>query len=198
MSILEKSMTRKMQKKEIRSFVYKSRREMLEELWRKSTAQIAQRVMESERFQEAGEVYCYVDYNHEAGTRQIIETCWQLKKRVFVPKVLGQDMEFYEIFSFDDLEPGMKGILEPATFSEDRKGNGTSGVIIMPGVAFDRMLHRIGYGGGFYDQYLERHKKLKKIAVAFEYQVFEEIPAESFDICPDQLITEAAVYEKEL
>ena len=68
----------------------------------------------------------------------------------------------------------------------------------MPGVAFDKSFHRIGYGGGFYDRYLEKHQNLQKIAVAFEYQLLETVPAEAFDICPDQLITEAAIYEKEL
>ena len=191
-------MTRKMQKKEIRSLVYKFRREMSEEEWLKSTDRIAQRVMESQRFQEAEEVYCYVDYNHEVGTRQIIEACWELKKKIFVPKVFENEMEFFEILSFDDLKPGMKGILEPIQTAEVFKGTGESGLIIMPGVAFDKSFHRIGYGGGFYDRYLEKHQNLQKIAVAFEYQLLETVPAEAFDICPDQLITEAAIYEKEL
>lgn len=191
-------MTRKMQKKEIRSFVYKRRKEMPEREWREETERITKRVLESQRYKEAKEIYCYVDYNHEVGTRQIIRMCWQMKKRVFVPKVLGKDMEFFEISSFDDLESGMKGILEPVRTSEGLKGTGEIGLMIMPGVAYDRNLHRIGYGGGFYDRYLEKHKNLQKIAVAFEYQVFQDVPNETFDICPDQLITETAIYEKEI
>jgi len=189
-------MTRKMQKKEIRALIYKARKEMSEETWKKATDKICDSVLKTQMFQEAEEIYCYVDYNHEVGTRQIIENSWRLQKKVFVPKVLGREMEFFEISSFDDLAPGMKGILEPVRTSEDNKGSGNRGLMIMPGVAFDRSLHRIGYGGGFYDRYLETHRGLQKLAVAFTYQVLDEVPAEAFDICPDVLVTESAVYEK--
>ena len=189
-------MTRKMQKKEIRTLIYKARKEMPEEAWKKATDKICNSVLKMQMFQEAEEIYCYVDYNHEVGTRQIIENSWRLQKRVFVPKVLGCEMEFFEISGFDDLAPGMKGILEPVRTSEDNKGSGNRGLMIMPGVAFDRSLHRIGYGGGFYDRYLETHRGLQKLAVAFTYQVLDEVPAEAFDICPDVLVTESAVYEK--
>ena len=189
-------MTRKMQKKEIRTLIYKARKEMHEEAWKKATDKICNSVLKMQMFQEAEEIYCYVDYDHEVGTRQIIENSWRLQKRVFVPKVLGCEMEFFEISGFDDLAPGMKGILEPVRTSEDNKGSGNRGLMIMPGVAFDRSLHRIGYGGGFYDRYLETHRGLQKLAVAFTYQVLDEVPAEAFDICPDVLVTESAVYEK--
>lgn len=189
-------MTRKMQKKEIRALIYKARKEMSEETWKKATDKICDSVLKTQMFQEAEEIYCYMDYNHEVGTRQIIENSWRLQKKVFVPKVLGREMEFFEISSFDDLAPGMKGILEPVRTSEDNKGSGNRGLMIMPGVAFDRSLHRIGYGGGFYDRYLETHRGLQKLAVAFTYQVLDEVPAEAFDICPDVLVTESAVYEK--
>lgn len=189
-------MTRKMQKKEIRALIYKARKEMSEETWKKATDKICDSVLKTQMFQEAEEIYCYVDYNHEVGTRQIIENSWRLQKKVFVPKVLGREMEFFEISSFDDLAPGMKGILEPVRTSEDNKGSGDCGLMIMPGVAFDRTLYRIGYGGGFYDRYLEMHGGLQKLAVAFTYQVLDEVPAEAFDICPDALVTESAIYEK--
>lgn len=189
-------MTRKMQKKEIRTLIYKARKEMHEEAWKKATDKICNSVLKMQMFQEAEEIYCYVDYDHEVGTRQIIENSWRLQKRVFVPKVLGCEMEFFEISGFDDLAPGMKGILEPVRTSEENKGSGNRGLMIMPGVAFDRSLHRIGYGGGFYDRYLETHRGLQKLAVAFTYQVLDEVPAEAFDICPDVLVTESAVYEK--
>lgn len=191
-------MEKNIQKKEIRSRVGKFRREMPESLWEEATAQIAQRLLNLQSFGAAEEIYCYVDYNHEVGTRQIIEACWKRKKRVFVPKVLGTEMEFFEIFQFEDLETKRNGMKEPLQTTEELRGGGRSGLMIMPGVAFDRKLHRVGYGGGFYDRYLEKHKELQTVAIAFEYQVFDKIPAEVFDICPGKLITESAIYEKEL
>ena len=66
-------------------------------------------------------------------------------------------------------------------------------LFVMPGVAFDREHHRVGYGGGFYDRYLERMPELKKVAVAYECQMFDEVPYEIFDIRPTILITEAGI-----
>ena len=63
----------------------------------------------------------------------------------------------------------------------------------MPGVAFDEERHRIGYGGGFYDRFLEAHPKLSRVALAFEFQVKKEVPYETFDICPEKIVTEKRV-----
>ena len=65
--------------------------------------------------------------------------------------------------------------------------------MVMPGVAFDRAHHRVGYGGGYYDRYLEKWTGLKPAAVAYECQIFDEVPFESFDIRPRILVTEAGI-----
>ena len=67
-------------------------------------------------------------------------------------------------------------------------------LMIMPGVAFDTKRHRIGYGGGFYDRYLQEHKKHPTAAAAFDFQLFDEVPYESTDICPDCLVTPSCIY----
>ncbi|MCD8097239.1 MAG: 5-formyltetrahydrofolate cyclo-ligase, partial [Lachnospiraceae bacterium] len=53
--------------------------------------------------------------------------------------------------------------------------------------------HRGGYGGGYYDRYLERHPGLDHIAIAFEFQVFPEVPFEEHDILPQMLVTEEKI-----
>lgn len=65
--------------------------------------------------------------------------------------------------------------------------------MILPGVAFDEKKHRVGYGGGFYDRYLEKHPTLTKIAFAFEFQIFDSVPSESFDRQPEKIITEKRI-----
>ena len=83
-----------------------------------------------------------------------IEKAWADGKEIAVPKVQGLDMIFYKLTDFAQLEPGYYGIPEPVSGEivqwEDA-------LMIMPGVAFDRQNHRVGYGGGFYDRYLEKH-----------------------------------------
>ena len=69
--------------------------------------------------------------------------------------------------------------------------------MIMPGVSFDEECHRIGYGGGFYDKYLEKHPDLHTIAVAFELQMYRELPFEEHDIKPEKVITEKHIYPLE-
>ena len=66
--------------------------------------------------------------------------------------------------------------------------------MIMPGVAFDRSRRRVGYGGGFYDRYLEAHPHHETIAAAFEFQVLPEVPWEPTDILPQMLVTETGCY----
>lgn len=65
--------------------------------------------------------------------------------------------------------------------------------MIMPGVAFDNNCHRVGYGGGFYDRYLEKHPKVKRIAAAFEFQILPEVPTEPTDIAPEMIVTEKQI-----
>lgn len=186
-------MTKILKKQEIRKQVYAQRKAITKEDWEAKTKSIANSLKETPAYKSAGSIYCYVDYNHEVGTKGIIEDAWKAGKKVYVPKVLGKEMDFFQIQSFSDLEAGCKGILEP---KEDFKkmATGKEGLMILPGVAFDKDCHRIGYGGGFYDRYLAGHLNLKKIAIAFSCQIFEEIPWEEFDISPDMIITEENIY----
>ena len=75
--------------------------------------------------------------------------------------------------------------------------DGKDGLLIMPGVAFDEECRRIGYGGGFYDKYLEKHPGLYAIAIAFELQMYRELPCEEHDIRPEKIITEKQVYPQD-
>ena len=72
---------------------------------------------------------------------------------MFVPRVSGKYMEFYEISDISELNPGYMGIYEPDINGKEPDYSRT-GFMCMPGLAFDRSYNRIGYGGGFYDRYL--------------------------------------------
>ena len=157
-------------------------------------------------------------------------------KAVFVPKVSGKEMDFYRIFSEADLTEGYRGILEPSGGQlldgwmddqisqrvggrqekplknrEEQEGESAvlSVMICMPGAAFDRACHRIGYGGGFYDRYLSGRSAAAEgaegkthlcaayltAALAYDCQVFEEIPWEMHDICPMCVVTEKEIID---
>ncbi len=66
-------------------------------------------------------------------------------------------------------------------------------ILLVPLVAFDKQLNRIGYGGGFYDRYINKIKKSKKIitiGLAYSFQKVKEIKINDYDIKLDFVITE--------
>lgn len=102
-------------------------------------------------------------------------------------------MDFFRIEDMGQLKPGYRGIMEPSGDSEryvctPERAKRT--LMLMPGAAFDCFRNRLGYGGGFYDRYLADREalQLRTVAVGFKCQLVEEIPAESTDIRPYQVI----------
>ena len=160
-------------------------------VWQQATNDITERVINHPRFLEETDIYCYANYNGEVGTSSIMEEAWKLGKNVWFPRIEGSEMNFYLVESKDDLQPGAYGILEP---TGNHIADGEDGLLIMPGVAFDEECHRIGYGGGFYDKYLEKHPNLHAIAIAFELQMYRELPFEEHDIKPEKVVTEKQSY----
>ena len=110
-------------------------------------------------------------------------------------------MDFYRIVSLDDLEEGYKGIREPGTCDGEMLFHAGAGqeksLMLMPGSVFDRERNRIGYGGGYYDRYLERETGFTVMAVCFDIQVQEKIPSDIHDRKPDMILTECHTYERD-
>ncbi len=178
-------------KKEIREQVLQKRRKMTQEEWEKRSILIYEKTISHSFFLNAEEIYCYADYKKEVGTRMLIEKAWELGKKVAVPKIVGEEMSFYYIDSFDDMRDGYCHILEPIT---EEVAEGKEVLIVMPGAVFDCERNRIGYGKGFYDRYLEKHPSFHTLALAFELQIVENIPVDKHDKKPEAVITEENIY----
>lgn len=153
---------------------------------------IRQNLLELEEVRNTEEIFPFVSYGTEVDTIELITLFLQQQKRVAVPKVSGKDMDFYKITALKQLQPGYQGILEPAVCELMRA---EKGVMLLPGLAFDRKRNRIGYGGGFYDRYLAEKagEKLITVAAAYDFQVVDNLPAESFDWKPDIIVTDCQV-----
>ena len=176
-------------KKEIRAEVKKRRREADEETLHEKSLQILERFRQLSAYKDASLLLAYVDAKREVETRLLMRCAWDDGKKVAVPRVDGDGiMHFYYLRSLKDLEPGAFGIMEPR--ADCRICEPEEGLLLMPGVAFDEQGHRVGYGGGYYDRYLEKHPHLIHIALAFEFQIFPEVPSEKHDISPDLIVTE--------
>lgn len=183
------------QKKEIRKEILKKRRACPEEERAFRSSVITEKVTGHPWFQESASIYCYVDFDSEVKTRALIETALVMRKQVFVPKVQGSEMEFYPISALEQLKIGSFGILEPeAHLPVPVEKEGAAVLMIMPGVAFDCERNRIGYGGGYYDRYLKKHAGFRTIALAFECQITDRLPAEETDIRPECVITECRCF----
>ena len=109
--------------------------------------------------------------------------------RVEAPGVLG----LHSVGAADALVRGMFGIMEPSSDAPRVPAEAVDAVIV-PGVAFDRGLWRLGYGGGYYDRLLPLlGSRCVRIGFAYDQQVLDDIPVEEHDVCLDVLVTPAGV-----
>ncbi len=176
-----------LRKKEIRHEMRLRKKKVTKEEREQAGREIYETLIQMPEFQEAKSISIYVAYNQEIPTVPIIEKALSLGKEVASPIVENGEIEFYRYTSLDTLKESQYGILEPnkelGVVSEDS-------LIIMPGVAFDENRNRIGYGGGYYDRYMMRHKELKTIAIAYDFQVYKELECEEKDYKPRKILTE--------
>lgn len=187
------------EKRLLRKSILQKREEMSLEERLTLSYEIMEKAVAHPDFLQAEEILIYVNYQSEVITKGIMEYAFLLGKKVYCPKVLSEgEMEFFEISSIKDLREGYKGILEPEKNSDRQwKPSGKIPLLLMPGAVFDRQGHRIGYGKGFYDRFLERMGDCleTKAALAYGMQVKEEIPFEPHDLCADMIITEQEVID---
>ena len=160
---------------------------------------IVRRFMDLPEYEKAGTVMFYVDVRDEVRTRQALPEALASGKRIVVPYCLDGELELFWLENMDELELGMYRILEPKVELRDVAAKRLTptdlDLVMVPGVAFDRNGGRTGHGKGYYDKLLQHARKdAPLIAMSFECQLFEEIPAESHDIFMDKVVTEDAVY----
>lgn len=145
-------------------------------------------------YKDAEAIFCYVSFNEEVRTADIITKALLDGKKVYVPKIVKGNMKFIEIMSLSDLVPGFFGILEPKSSEEVVPSH--HNFVIVPGLAFDKAGRRIGYGKGFYDRYFEMYgeDRFIKVALAYEFQIYEELQECPEDVKMDMILTENRTY----
>ena len=173
------------QKKEIRQEVKRRRAEALPETLHENSLKIKKTFVELEAYKNTALLLAYVDAKREVETRLLMEQAWKDGKKVAAPRVDGDGiMHYYYIEGMDDLESGSFGIMEPKKSCPLCKEE--EGLMLMPGVAFDEHCHRVGYGGGYYDRYLE-HFTGHTLSAVYSSQVQDFIP-ENHDISVQEVL----------
>ncbi|MFO0871836.1 MAG: 5-formyltetrahydrofolate cyclo-ligase [Pirellulales bacterium] len=160
---------------------------------------IVDRFLALPEYAQAGTVMFYVDVRSEVRTRQHFPAALASGKRIVIPYCVDGELELFHLQSLDELSVGMYKILEPRedlrSVAEKRVAVEELDLIMVPGVAFDRRGARSGHGKGYYDKLLEHARPdAPLVALAFECQMFDEVPVAEHDIFMDKVITELAVY----
>ncbi len=184
------------QKQLLRRKVKMIRNGLSEECIARMSEEIGQKLVRMEEFRKAGTVFFYMDLPGEVRMRDLIMHCLSEGKKAAIPKTEGQALHFYGIDSFSHLTRGAMGIMEPDPEFCPLMDGEEEALMILPGLAFDRSLGRVGYGGGYYDRYLAVHSCHPTVAAAFECQLFDKVPCGENDIRPRVLVTESRYYTR--
>ena len=159
---------------------------------------IVNRYLDSEYFKKSDIIFAYSSMEDEIPTERIIQTALKSGKKVALPKVIspvseGAKMEFLLVDGDTLYINGVYGIMEPECGERVSPAGGNDRIeILIPGLCFDLTKNRIGYGGGYYDRYLAQfdRERFHVTALAYEYQIFETVPAKEYDGKVDLVITE--------
>jgi 5-formyltetrahydrofolate cyclo-ligase len=144
------------------------------------------------------EVLLYAPVRNEVDTWPLLEELWGRGVRVLLPRCrrcAPGEMEWAPATCRGDLTPGMHSIPEPDPATCRPAEPHRSDLVLLPGVAFDRLGYRLGYGGGFYDRFLSLPalSRTTTIGLAFSFQVVDLLPREPWDIPVQMVVTELEV-----
>lgn len=184
--------TKQKNKNEIRKAMLARRRAMdPRQVWELSS-RCMEHLLKLQVLLQSEQLFFYMDVRGEVCTKALLLFCRKHGVKAAVPKVEGTGiMNFYEIQSQAEVQPGYRGIPEPVTEKQIYPDRGAC--MILPGTAFDRTGGRLGYGGGFYDSYCSRFPDMYRIALCYHWQVLEHIPREPHDKPMNMIITDKGV-----
>lgn len=175
-----------MTKSELRIQIRALKRQMTAEEIEARSEHLRRLFTSTEAYRNAGTIYGYMSYNQEVRTLPLLEQALREGKRVAIPKCYGDEMRFIFMEDLSQVEKSSCGIPEP--IADTPVADDETALVLMPGLAFDRVGHRIGYGGGFYDKFLSAETNHPTVALCFDFQVVENLPTEEFDIPVDLVL----------
>lgn len=200
-----------MTKNQIRSTLKELRNNLSSEEQQKLSMTLRDKLFQSEVYRQCDKLFTFVSFQSEVDTKELIRQSLRMGKKVYIPRVEKKNMKFYEILNLDNLIPSKYGVLEPPAdeekcyipnkydamsedtinYNSNHERSHSINLMLLPGLAFDLKGNRIGYGAGYYDRYFAANPEIDfhKLAIAYDFQVLEEIPADEFDIRAEAIIT---------
>ncbi|MCI6691697.1 MAG: 5-formyltetrahydrofolate cyclo-ligase [Clostridium sp.] len=181
----------KEEKKILRNKILIIRNSLDKEVKEAMDDEIYNKLITSDLYIKAKNIFIYLSFGSEIQTNNIITKALRDEKEVYIPKVYKKNklMKAVRLKSFNDLKENSMGILEPiddSNYIDKREID----LILVPGVVFDLNGNRIGYGGGYYDRYLQDIKEIRnKVVLAYDLQIVDSINPDIHDIAFDYIIT---------
>ncbi len=155
--------------------------------------EIYKRLIESGLDREYDNILLYSAIRNEVNTDEYFACLINKAKRIYYPRVCGDEMSFYRVRSLDELNCGSFNINEPDMTHEYTEADGRA-LMIVPGLGFSYTGYRIGYGKGFYDRYLSSFTKrdtVMAVGVGYDFQLLGNVTFEDeYDVPLDGVITD--------
>lgn len=185
------------QKKVLRESILNLRMNLTKAEVKDKSDKIFKQLKNLEMMGKSQNILLYMDFRNEVRTQGIIDYLVGQGKNVYLPRVIFKEREMraYLYDGLETLEKSKYGILEPSINAKALERSSLD-LIIAPGVAFSSSGYRLGYGGGYYDKFLEKlGREVPVIALAFELQMLNDLPVEKHDRIVSKIVTEKQVYE---
>lgn len=180
-------------KKQWRSSILEQMKEMSNEQWERWNDQLLRQFYSQKIWTESNHLALYYAVNREVHTQKIMREAWASGKVVYLPKCVPdlKRLDFYRVDDERQLGGTFYGIPEPDPNRCEALSVDRLDLVLVPGLVFDRFGYRIGYGGGYYDRFLQNiGAGTPLLSLAYPFQITEEaLPRESFDLPVDRLIT---------
>lgn len=151
-----------------------------------ASSDLCSQFLRTQAYAAANTIYGYLPYNQEVRTYALLEQALKDGKKIAVPKVYGDEMRFIYLADLSAVERGYAGIPEP--IADGPAANDPTALVLMPGLVFDRAGHRIGYGGGFYDKFLQQEPNHPTVALCYSFQMLDCLETEDHDIPVDLVL----------
>ena len=130
-------------------------------------------------------IHLYLPMHTEINIKPLIGKLLAQGLTVVAPRALRQG--HFQNLILQELEKVEKGIFGTTYPAGEEVFSGTYDMIIVPGLAFDQHLYRLGYGGGYYDNFMVHHPSTRKVGLAYPFQVVDSVPTESHDLKLDEI-----------
>ena len=185
------------EKKILRKEIQERLQTLPKEIYEHRSYTIAQKIFKDPLWQFAQSIGITISSPPEVDTFQIIRKAWDEGKQIVIPKCLPKErkMNFRKLERFDQLESVYSGLLEPIESKTDLVEPSDIDLLIVPGIAFDSEGFRMGFGGGYYDRFLQSFKG-NTVSLAFQEQIVSNLPREDHDIPVEKIITDETIFIK--